>query len=126
VYLTRLLPTASHLNRQHLQARETISNNATGTSSESPAMTSFIPPPKTDITPALIQTSAVRPCFQFTMNLVGPAGSNGMLMNASTKIPASTIGDNNEPSLIIVSETGSNGTEVVTTETATNIAINIV
>ena len=140
-----MLPSSSYITRQHLQVRQantTISNNATDTSSESPAATSFIPPPKTDITPALIQQSlseqpqtlgqisAVRPYFldgmiQFTMNLVGPAGSNGMLMNASTNIPASTVGDNNEPSLIIVPETVDNGTEIVTMETATIIAINM-
>lgn len=105
-------------------------------------MATFIPPPKTDITPALIQQSlsqqpqtlgqisGVQPFFrdgviQFTMNLVGSAGSSGLLMNASTKIPASSIGNNNEPSLIIVPGTVKNGTEIVTTEFATIIAMNM-
>ena len=145
-YLNRLLPSSDPLTHQHLRtrqvARTSSSQNATSVAPESPAITTFIPPPNTDITPALIQQSlsqqpqtlgqisAVQPFFhdsviQFTMNLAGSAGSVGMLMNASTKIPASTIGSTNEPSLIIVPESVKNGTEIVTTETATIIAANM-
>jgi hypothetical protein len=59
------------------------------------------------------------------MNMVGSAGSNGMLLNASTKIPASTIGNNNEPSLIIVPQEVKNGSKIVTTEFATLVAVNM-
>ena len=144
-YLDRFLPSPSHLTRQHLKARQantTDNNNATSVAPESPATTTFLPPLKTDITPQLIQQSlsqqpqslgqisAVQPFFldgviQFTMSLAGSTGSTGMLMNASTKIPASTIGNNNEPSLIIVPESVKNGSEIVTTETATIIAMNM-
>lgn len=48
-----------------------------------------------------------------------------MLLNASTKIPASTIGDNKEPSLIIVPQKVKNGTEIVTTQFATVVAVNM-
>jgi hypothetical protein len=46
-------------------------------------------------------------------------------LNASTKIPASIIGDNNEPSLVIVPQSVTNGTEMVTTNFATIMAVNM-
>jgi len=72
----------------------------------------------------------VQPFFRdgvilFTMNLVGSAGSNGMLLNASTKIPTSTIGENDEPSLIIVPQEVKNGSEIITTDFATIVAVNM-
>lgn len=63
--------------------------------------------------------------IQFTMNLVGSAGSNGILLNASNKIPVSTIGENNEPSLIIVPQEVKNGSEITTTDFATVVAVNM-
>ena len=145
-YLTHVLPQSNTLAHQRLHARavDTTDSNSAATKlfPEKKENATFIPPPKTDITPALIQQSlseqpqslgqisSVQPFFKdgvirFTMNLIGSVGSNGFLLNASTKIPASTIGNNNEPSLVIVPQSVINGTEMVTTNFATIMAVNM-
>jgi hypothetical protein len=63
--------------------------------------------------------------IQFTMNMVGSVGSNGMLLNASNKIPLSTIGEINEPFLIIVPQEVKNGSKITTTDFATIVAVNM-
>lgn len=145
-YLSHALPQSNYLTYRRLQVRKsdiTDTNRAAAKIvPERTENTTFIPPPNTDITPALIQQSlsqqpqtlgqisSVQPFFRdgvirFTMNLVGSVGSTGMLLNASTRIIASTIGDNDGPSLVIVPQSVTNGAEMVTTNFATIMAVNM-
>ena len=108
----------------------------------SPAAITFIPPPKTDLTPALIQESLMQqpqqtadiisatPYFMdgtivFGVQLEGGPVVTIIYMNASTTIPCGTIGADPEPGLVVVPFNVVNGTEQVMVNTCLVIAVNI-
>ena len=108
----------------------------------SPAAITFIPPPKTDLTPALIQESlnqqtqqtadiiSATPYFMdgtivFGVQLQGGPVVTIIYMNASTTIPCGTIGADPEPGLIVVPFNVVNGTAQIMVNTCLVIAVNI-
>lgn len=113
-----------------------------GINTSNPAVASFIPPPKTDITPQLIQQSlnqqpqniatiiTATPYFMdgvivFGVQLLGGPVASIITMNASTTIPCGSIGTNPEVGLIVVPYTVKNGTPQVTLSSCLVIAVNM-
>ena len=113
-----------------------------GINTSDPAIATFVPPPKTDITPALIQQSmnqqpqstatiiSAIPYFKvgtiiFGIQLAGGPVVGIIAMNASTTIPCGTIGSSPGPSLVVVPHTVTNGTTQITLPDCLVIAVNM-